>query len=262
MGQWLGQEDTSPTVLATVQEVEVKGYVESFLELLYPEKNTCFICNVYDESINEKYICWECEKKLKKILPPVCLKCSKPIDYNSSDCLCPECSVYDKSFEMVKSLFSYEGIIKDGIYSFKYYNKPYFYKFFGNCLLNYMNEINYNNFDYITSVPLHKSKMRTRGYNQSELLAKYLAKKLYIPYIDALKRTKKTPKQSEQSKEDRRKNLKGAFTIKTPLKFGNIKNSNVLLVDDVYTTGSTADECSKALIEFGVSKIYVITIAR
>lgn len=240
----------------------MKGYIESFLELLYPEKNTCFICNVYDELINEKYICANCEKKFKKIMPPVCIKCSKPIDYDSSNCLCPDCSVYDRSFEMSKSPFLYEGIIKDGIYNFKYYNKPYFYKLFGNLLLNFMNDIDYISFDYITSVPLHKSKMRTRGYNQSELIAKFLSDKLFIPYVDVLKRIKKTTKQSQQSKEERRKNTKGAFIIKSPHKYGNIKNSNVLLVDDVYTTGSTADECSKTLLHFGVSKVYVITIAR
>lgn len=239
----------------------MKGFVESFLELLYPEKNTCFVCSDYDSSINDKYICSDCEKKLVKIIPPLCIKCSKPIDY-ASDCLCPDCSVYNKSFEVAKSAFSYEGIIKDSIYSFKYYNKPYFYKFFGSCLLDYIKEIDYTNFDYITSVPLHKSKMRTRGYNQSELLAKYLSDELSIPYTDVLKRTVKTTKQSQQNKEKRRKNLKGAFAVKNPLKNGNIKNSSVLLVDDVYTTGSTVDECSKTLLNFGVSKVYVITIAR
>lgn len=240
----------------------MKEYVESFLELLYPEKNTCFICNVYDESINDRYICADCEKKLRKIEPPVCIKCSKPINYDSCNLLCPDCSALDRSFEMSKSPFLYEGKIKDSIYSFKYYNKTYFYKFFGNFLLTFMNNNDYTNFDYIVSVPLHKSKMRTRGYNQSELIAKYLSDKLFIPYADALKRTKRTIKQSQQSKEDRRKNIKGAFIIKSPNKNEQIKNSNVLLVDDVYTTGSTADECSKTLLNFGVSKVYVITIAR
>lgn len=239
----------------------MKEYAASFLELLYPEKNTCFICNVYDESINDRYICIDCQKKLKKIMPPLCIKCSKPIDY-ASECLCPDCAVYEKSFETAKAPFSYEGIVKDSIYSYKYYNKPYFYKFFAACLLNYMKENDYTSFDYITSVPLHRSKMRTRGYNQSELLAKHLSRELSIPYADALKRTVKTPKQSQQSKDERRKNLKGAFAVKFPLRNENIKNSRVLLVDDVYTTGSTADECSKVLLDFGVSKVYVITIAR
>ena len=240
----------------------MKEYLESFLELLYPEKNTCFICNTYDESIGERYICSDCEKKLPRIIPPVCIKCSKPIRYDSPDSICPDCDLYDKSFEMSKSPFLYEGIIKDAIYSFKYYNKPYFYKLFGSLLLSFMTDINYTDFDYIASVPLHKSKMRTRGYNQSELIAKYLSDKLLIPYANVLKRTKKTTKQSNQSKEERRKNMKAAFAVKSSAKYENIKNSSVLLVDDVYTTGSTADECSKVLLNYGVSKVYVITAAR
>ncbi len=240
----------------------MKTYIESFLELIYPEKNTCFFCNAYDESIGEKYICSDCQSLIKKNTPPSCSKCSKPIDFSSSTNLCPDCSSYENHFEMSKSPFIYEGIIKNGIYNFKYYNKPYFYKFFGNCLIHYMTSIDYINFDYILSVPLHKSKMQKRGYNQSELLARYIAKKLSIPFVDALKRNKQTLKQSEQTKQERKKNLKNAFSIKQSKKNERIKKRTVLLVDDVYTTGSTADECSKALVDYGVEKVYVITIAR
>ncbi|MGD9568197.1 MAG: ComF family protein [Sedimentibacter sp.] len=238
----------------------MKSYADSFLELIYPEKNTCFICEDYDESIGSKYICPHCEKLLKKIEPPMCSKCSKPINYSSSTNLCQECSSEERHFEMSKSLYAYEGLIKKSIYSYKYYNKPYFYKLFGRLLVSFMLSTNYTNFDCIVSVPLHSSKMRKRGYNQSELLAKYISKKLDIPYVDALKRTKKTLKQSEQSRLERRKNLKDAFAIKKTAQ--KIINSSVLLVDDIYTTGSTVDECSKVLMNYGASKVYVITIAR
>lgn len=238
----------------------MKSYADSFLELIYPEKNTCFICETYDEEIGDKYICSDCEKRIKKIVPPVCSKCSKPIEYISSTKFCQECCDVERHFEMSKSPFVYEGLIKRAIYSFKYYNKAYFYKFLGNCLVTYMKNINYTNFDFIVSVPLHSSKMRKRGYNQSELLARHIAKSLSIPYVDALKRTKKTLKQSEQSKEERKKNLLDAFAIKKSAE--KVINSSVLLVDDIYTTGSTVDECSKVLKNYGANKIYVITIAR
>jgi ComF family protein len=104
--------------------------------------------------------------------------------------------------------------------------------------------------------------MRSRGYNQSELLGRYMASKLNVQYVEALKRVKKTVKQSDQTKEDREKNLKNAFHIKTDNKLKMIKKSSVLLVDDIYTTGSTANECSKILIDYGVNKVYVLTIAR
>jgi len=238
----------------------MKSYADSFLELIYPEKNTCFICETYDETIGDKYICSDCEKHIKKIEPPVCSKCSKPIFHNSSIDLCQECCDVTRHFEMSKSPYAYEGLIKKAIYSYKYYNKTYFYKFFGNCLVSFMKDINYTDFDFIVPVPLHSSKMRKRGYNQSELLARHISASLSIPYVDALKRTKKTLKQSEQSKEERRKNLKDAFAVKSSPE--KIINSSVLLVDDIYTTGSTVDECSKALVNYGAAKVYVITIAR
>lgn len=237
-------------------------YIESFLELIYPEKNTCMVCGSYDETIEDRYICRNCEKKIKKITAPICIKCSKPIDYNKSINLCPDCVLYEKHFVMSKSPFLYEGIIKKNIHNFKYYNKPYLYKLFGSLLLNYMLETNYINFDYMTSVPLHPSKMKSRGYNQSELVAKYISQKLNIPYINTLKRVKKTIKQSTQSKEKRRKNLINAFNINYIKNIDKIKNSDILLVDDIYTTGSTVDECSKTLLNFGISKVFVLTIAR
>ncbi len=238
----------------------MKSYADSFLELIYTEKNTCFLCEEYDESINNNYICTHCEQLLKILQPPLCSKCSKPINYNSSTELCQECNSEERYFVMSKSPYSYEGLIKKAIYSYKYYNKPYFYKLLGRLLVNFMINDNYINFDYITAVPLHSSKMRIRGYNQSELLARYISKSLCIPYIDALKRKKKTSKQSEQSKLERRKNLKNAFIIRKSA--AKIINRTVLLVDDIYTTGSTVDECSKVLMNKGAKSVYVITIAR
>lgn len=238
----------------------MKEYLDSFLELIYPEKNTCFICDKYDEEIGEKYICYDCEKNSKKIIPPVCSKCSKPINYDKSTNLCKECCAEGRYFEMSKSLYSYEGNIKHAIYNFKYYNKPYFYKLFGNLMIDYINKENYLNFDYILSVPLHPSKLCQRGYNQSELLARHISDSLSTPYLDALKRTKKTEKQSEHNKEERKRNLKDAFFVKDS--FDKIINKSVLLVDDIYTTGSTVNECSKVLINYGVNKVYVLTIAR
>lgn len=239
----------------------MKAYVESLLELLYPEKNTCFFCETHDEAIGDRYICKDCEKTIKKIIPPTCMKCSKPIDMDAPGNLCSDCRKHEHSFEMSRSPFAYEGTVKKGIYYFKYYNKPYFYRFFGRCLVDCMKNTGYCGFELVVPVPLHRSKLRKRGYNQSELLAGYISKNMLIPYADVLKRIKKTPKQSQMTKEERRKNLKNAFDVKKS-KAEILKGKSILLVDDVYTTGSTADECSKTLIKNGASKVYVITIAR
>lgn len=237
-------------------------FIESFLELIYPEKNICCLCDVYNNDIGDKYICAECENKLKKIILPYCIKCCKPINYSLSTNLCPDCVSYEKLFEESRSIYLYENLIKKAIYNLKYYNKPYYLRFFGNALFQYINDNNYNDFEYILPVPLHPSKLKKRGYNQSELIAKYIAKKLNISFVDGIKRIKSTSKQSSKTKENRRRSLENAFEIKKCKKYFLLKNSNVLLVDDVYTTGSTVNECTKALLNYGVSKVYVITIAR
>lgn len=240
----------------------MNSFLESFLELIYPEKNICCICNLYDESIGDKYICTNCYNKIKKIIPPYCIKCCKPIDFNSDINICPECIRNHKFFETSKSPFLYDGLIKDSIYNFKYHNKPYLYKFLGMSLVQYMQSIDYIDFDFIIPVPLHPVKMKKRGYNQSELIAKYISNKLNIPYINGLKRIKNTDKQSSQTKQNRNKNLKNAFMITHTKGIDKIKKSSVLIVDDIYTTGSTANECAKTLLNFSVDKVFIITIAR
>lgn len=240
----------------------MNSYIESFLELIYPEKNICAICGTYDNLIGEKYICPQCDKSLQRLIPPLCIKCSKPINYESSINLCPDCLAYEKYFESGLSLYSYDGLIKKCIRDYKYHNKPYLFKFLGGLLLECINSYDYKNYDYILSVPLSNSKLRTRGYNQSELLARFVAKRLNKPYADALKRVKNTVKQSSSSREDRIRNLKDAFAIKNSRNTCKIKNKSILLVDDIYTTGATVNECTRVLLEYGVSKVYVITAAR
>lgn len=236
--------------------------LESFIELIYPEINICFICDSFNDNIGKKYICNDCENKLIKLLKPCCVKCSKEIRSPFEVNLCKDCFINEKFFETSKSVFRYKGIIKSSIYSFKYHNKPYFYKMFGNFLTTYMKKENYTNFDYIMSVPIHYSKLLIRGYNQTELLAKYISKTFNIKYIDGLKRIKKTTKQSDQSRNERKRNLQNAFSIKHSPNIDDITNSSILLIDDVYTTGVTLNECSRILLDFGVRNVYGLTIAR
>jgi len=162
---------------------------------------------------------------------------------------------------MSKSPFSYTGEIKKAIYDFKYHNKPYYYKMFGSLLTDFMIKNNYTNFDYITSVPIHRSKEVSRGYNQAKLLSLYISDKLNIKYVDFLKRTVKTKKQSDLSKNERQKNIRGAFELKAGRDILK-ENSSILLVDDILTTGTTMDECCKVLLQAGASEVYGITIAR
>jgi len=92
-----------------------------------------------------------------------CSKCFKPINFSSSDTLCPDCIEEKKYFEKSVSVYSYEGLIKKAIYNYKYYNKPYLYKFFANILYSYINDNDYRDYNFILSVPLHSSKLKAEG---------------------------------------------------------------------------------------------------
>ena len=237
-------------------------YIKSFLELIYPEKNICQICDTYDESINDKYICNTCFSKLERIEEPVCRICNKSLRHNPDLTICNECARDSRSFEKSKSLFSYRGTVKRIIHDYKYCNKTYYYKLFSYLLIQYMKENRYINFDYITAVPLHKIKQRNRGFNQSGLLAKQIGKYFNIPYIDTLKRNNNTEKQSNLSKYARQKNLQNVFDIANNKIPNLLDNADILMIDDIFTTGTTVDECSKILKQHGANRVFILTLAR
>lgn len=205
---------------------------DALLELIYPEKNICFICDEYYEGI-ENHLCSECRNKLSFI------------NYTVQ--------------EDVISPLRYDGIIKDVIFKYKYGKNPYLYKLFGKILLDSYLSSEIKDIDIITSIPLSRKKKANRGFNQSELLAKYISKATNIP-IDTknLIKIKKTKSQSGLSKRDRRENVKGAFKVRDKDAF---LNKNVLIVDDIFTSGSTYNEASRVLKDIGCKNTYLITIA-
>jgi len=125
-----------------------------------------------------------------------------------------------------------------------------------------MKENRYINFDYITAVPLHKIKQRNRGFNQSGLLAKQIGKYFNIPYIDTLKRNNNTEKQSNLSKYARQKNLQNVFDIANNKIPNLLDNADILTIDDIFTTGTTVDECSKILKQHGANRVFILTLVR
>ncbi len=232
----------------------IKKPFNGLVDLIFPEKNSCLICGYWDETIGEDYICKECLYSLKNIKPHKCKVCSKPLIASGEICI--ECIEEPKSFKKIYSPYKYEGLIRDVIKDYKYNNKPYYYKMLGELLYKHIKNSDIN-VDIISFVPLHKNKKRKRGYNQSELMAKYLEKKLNIPCERLMERRVDTKAQNQLKREDRVNNLKNTFfAVK------HLKNKNVLIVDDVYTTGTTINECSKSLLKVEVKNIYGLTLAR
>ena len=159
-------------------------------------------------------------------------------------------------------IFKYEGIIKEKIRQYKFGNQAYLCEFFAEIIYSNKKVMKYiNNYDYIVPIPLHKYRNRERGYNQSFLILKALAQKNKNIIIknNILQKQRNIKPQSGLNKLERKNNIKNAYTIMTNLE---IKNKKILLFDDVFTTGSTTNECSRILKENAAKKIGVLTIAK
>ena len=164
-------------------------------------------------------------------------------------------------FEKHLYTFKYEELIRNLILKYKFEEKPYLYHsfiyFFDNFQKKYFQNENY---DIILSVPISKKRYKLRGYNQSSLIAKGIAASLNIKYENnILIKTKNTQKQSLLNKELRKTNVENSYKV---VNEKIIKNKNLLLIDDIYTTGSTLNECSRMLKKAGCKKITTYTLAK
>lgn len=213
---------------------------EKILNLIYP--NVCGFCN----NPNKNSLCKKCEIKLKKY------EIAKKEDFLRKK---------SKHFDYLISMLKYEGCVREKIISYKFGEQAYLYKTFSKIILNNQNICDILCFyDIITPVPMYKLKKYERGYNQTELIAKELAKKLDIKIGSKyLIKNKNTKVQSTLSKMQREQNVKGAFTVKFK---EEINGKSIILLDDIYTTGSTVNECAKMLKRAGAKEILVLTIAK
>ena len=159
-------------------------------------------------------------------------------------------------------IFKYTGILRDKIIEYKFNNKSYLYKTFEKIILNNKKVCDFIKCcDIIIPVPINNKRYKERGYNQSLLIAKEIPKFIENIYLrtDIIIKSKETKTQSSLNKDERKKNVKGAFEINKNI---NLANKKILIFDDIYTTGSTVNECAKVLKKFGVKEVNVLTIAK
>lgn len=186
------------------------------------------------------------------------MKCGKPIK-REEDEYCRDCARVSRGYEQGKSVWTHTGSVPRAIYQFKFHNKRYHAKLFAGEMARLHGEWIYKcNVEVIVPVPLHSARRRKRGFNQAELLARELGKRMRIP-VDAkmVYRIRNTKPQKQLDGRERQENLKGAFTVSRRRRYPK----NVLLVDDIYTTGSTVHRISGLLKKAGVQKVYFITIS-
>ena len=224
------------------------------IDLLYPSKPKCDICG----SVGTAVACDICMASLDYLQGVTCLHCGKQLNEKYPKSICPDCRDGIFHYDRAYSCFAYSGMGKELIHKLKYEGKIQLSKVIAGLMEERLrNEV--LSIDAIVPVPIHENKLRTRGFNQSLIIARELAGRLRKPVLDCLLRTKETKEQYNLDKAQRYLNIVDAFSVK--LLYNNDKNKSILLVDDIYTTGSTVNECSRVLREFGARNIYVITAA-
>ncbi|MDO5555756.1 MAG: ComF family protein [Clostridia bacterium] len=210
------------------------------INLIYP--NTCGMC----EKISKENICKKCEIKIKQYEINLFKKYKK------------DSGIF---FEESIHMYRYDGIIRQKIIEYKFQDKAYLYKTFSKIIIK--NEKicdNLKKYDIIIPVPIHKKRKQFRGYNQTELISKAIAKHTGLKLEkNILVKQKNIVSQSELSKIQRKENIKNAFIIK---KAEKVNNKKILIFDDIYTTGSTVNECSKMLKQAGAEIVGVVTFAK
>ena len=220
--------------------MSTKNFYDRILDLVYPP--VCGICGKF----NQDFLCKKCQKMLEA-------EAKFEIDRIDNQ---------EYFFENHLYIFKYEGIIRKLILNYKFNEKSFLYKTFVNFLLK--NEKFFKilkSYDTIIPVPVSSKRMNERGYNQSELIADDIVKQITECecITDCLIKNKNIIEQSKLNKEQRQKNIQGVYILKNKEK---LINKKILLIDDIYTTGSTANECCKILQEAKPKKIDVFTIAK
>ncbi len=205
---------------------------ENILDIIYPK--SCGLCGGLLEFGSEKAVCEACFEKLNKEGFPF---------YSGSDGI---------------SLFPYSGEIRKRIIELKYDGRTGLCSLFGFLMAEAFKKSGLTaDFDEVLPVPASKKVFRARGYNQAELMTKEAGKYLNIPIRSELVRIKETRPQNKLDRDKRAENIKGAFGVT-----GDLCNKKILLIDDIYTTGSTINECKRTLMSAGAESIFYITAAK
>lgn len=226
---------------------------ETIMDLLYPPR--CPICHDIVEP-GYKMICGSCLKQLPLVSLPKCEKCGKPVPEGEK--LCYDCTVIQHDFTEGIGVFLYNDVMRKSMYKFKYQGCREYGAFYAAAAWLYGKEKMMKwKPQVIVPIPIHISRKRKRGYNQAEIIADGLGVYLQIPVMkNALVRSSKTAAQKELSVEERRINLQNAFSV-TGIEF---PWKRILLVDDIYTTGSTMDFAAKELKKYRIEEIYSLSI--
>ena len=232
--------------------------INAVIDFVYPPR--CSLCGRY--CVDQEGICPDCLSQIHYIGRPLCIRCGKPFSHEMiTDHFCGECLTRKRHFTRARAVGLYTGIFRKALHRFKYQWKHCLATPLGTLMARRMESFfSDGTYHCMVPVPLHPRRLRKRGFNQALVLARVLSRIYHIPLDrDNLVRTRWTQSQVGLSERERKDNVKGAFAV---LESARITQRTILLLDDIYTSGSTVDECSKVLITAGARQVDVLTLAR
>ncbi|MCL6476719.1 MAG: ComF family protein [Firmicutes bacterium] len=226
---------------------------QEVLDALYPPR--CAAC----AQVGYKYWCADCLSRVSYIAPPVCTKCGTPIDPEG---FCPSCPTHPLLLEAVRAAAHYEGAVKDAIHRLKYAAKPAVAPALAQLLIQAWHSAlsePLHAAQGVIPIPIHRERERERGFNQSVLLARHFCHAVGLSlWDDVLVRAVYRQPQVGLNAAQRAQNVKDAFRV---VRSEEIASKSVLLMDDVWTTGSTLNEAARALLQVGAAHVFALTVA-
>jgi ComF family protein len=230
----------------------------ALLDLLLPPR--CHICRQVLMDAAPLHLCSDCLHSLPLLGSPVCTHCGIPFIGAGDDHTCGRCITAPPPYTAARAALRYESSCRDLIHAFKYQKKSHLRLPLGLLTAQLLSSFAAGQHpDLLLPVPLHISRLRSRGFNQAILLGEVLSRQWHIPLLrQGLKRTRATTPQMELTRTERLTNLRGAFVVTDT---AALANRNIMLVDDVFTTGSTLAECAQVLRQAGCLQVSAVTIA-
>ena len=222
-------------------------YLSALADLIFPQR--CVGCGRRASDV----LCRGCFEALPGIGRPVCARCGAPTAFETF--ACDACKGVDFGFESARAPLRYEGVGEEVVHALKYRGYTRVVERLAAPLMLRVLDRG-ERFDAVVPVPLHRSRLRRRGFNQAELLARGLAVGLNAPVSDKLRSVRRTRDQVELSAAERRANVEGAFAARERVR------GKVLLVDDVFTTGATTSECAGTLLRGGAEEVHAVSLCR
>lgn len=232
----------------------------ALLDLLFPQ--SCAGCRAIRLTARQGMWCEKCLGELPWITSPKCWCCGRPFIKSAaaSDSLCGACILEPPPFDSARSAVIHTGVVRERINQLKFSGRTYWVPPLAQLLADTFRTERYFVPDFIVAVPLHKNRLRQRGFNQAGLIAQKLGRMVNLPRrFDVLIRSRWTEPQTRLSRSSRLRNVRNAFTVVKPCA---VEGRCVLLVDDVFTTGSTLRECGVTLKNAGASAVHALTVSR